>query len=848
LDITTPSRITADLIVPRCHLQLTGLVELGDLTPKARDKFDTWDDAHIKAARKLIEKDPNIPLGHSAYGEVLYLRDQFDEAIPHLMKAAGMIAEDLESPHFKSQLRGVRSEYIRFAKSTLAMLGDCHLRLDNIQDAEEWFKKAVEMGEDIDFDFESRASEKEEGDRWARYAQTLGRCDKWEEAAHAIRQALEYEPSKPFYWELLSEIYSRSEKRMAPDIQAAIERNLAKKKPYSGKSFLKDLLLLADIAISAADYEAVKSAVFYFEETAWNYKYDESHCHMREAQVAHFKRDYSYAIKILEKILKEDATPESIINQFSLVRAYIFVGGWNRAEKLLAQIVQYALNDLNEKKAELLLSMTSNTPPPESKLVLESAVRYLHLLIDIRDHPTQRFRMLLYDEENDSFKLYPDVIVPSGTTAEDFLHWSKANFDDMFPANRKIFSSSIHENVRSSTDVIRPEELARSDPGEFSLIISGNTSYEEERGEDIPSAPGGAFPTKYVGIQDPILTGDTVTLLPWKLADNRFSLHSASVLGMLLSDVKESIKLREEILAEEYSENHIFGGARPYDRTELFEGRLALADYYISEGYLSVAAHHLHAAMESHPKEPAVFRKLLQLLYAKQDYEKAYEIAEKAAKAKPKDSAVWYYIGLIRERMGREHYKQAEKAYKQSVKTDKNDPLPRFYLAVFHINRGNAKEGMKWINEALKLEPDNLAFNVVKAEALRVKGEYEEAEKLARTCTSDNTDDSYAWVALANVLIATKNWEEAMSSLERALELDQENFHAFAAKGEIHLELRNLEEAEMNLRNAVEMEPTDGDFWYTLALTLEKLGKKKESAEAMRNAWKYGALKAEPVD
>jgi hypothetical protein len=44
------------------------------------------------------------------------------------------------------------------------------------------------------------------------------------------------------------------------------------------------------------------------------------------------------------------------------------------------------------------------------------------------------------------------------------------------------------------------------------------------------------------------------------------------------------------------------------------------------------------------------------------------------------------------------------------------------------------------------------------------------------------------------------------------------------------------------------MESTDGDFWYTLALTFEKLGKKKESAEAMRNAWKYGALKAEPID
>jgi tetratricopeptide (TPR) repeat protein len=663
---------------------------------------------------------------------------------------------------------------------------------------------------------------------------------------------LRKDPSKEFFWQLLHEIYVRTGRTEALNIEAVFEKD---------RSMADKLSILVDICIWAADYENANAALALVLKTGRM-----GNAEMNQmGRIALLERRYDEVIRVQEQRLTKE--PNSTELRFILARAYIFAGRWKDAEKCLAEVIRIALAELHEKKDELMMSMIQrNAPPPKAKLALDTASRFLQLMIGIRDQPNQRFRLLVYGpkmfDEDDStmeFKLYPDVVVPSGTTAEDLLHWSRTKFEDLFPPKKEIISSFTSGNMIQSTSVFRPEELAGDEPGSFSFTCT-HTSYEEERGEDRPKTPGGSIPSRNIGFKDPILTGDTISLLPEKLMypppdptasqmfDHRFRLQSAAALGRLLEDTGEMIQLRDKKISEQMSKPHVFAGAIPEDKGESYEGRLALADYYLANNNHSAAKHHLYIAMESHPNEAAIQHRLLEALFAKLEYTEAFPIAEKIAKTDPKDSTIWYYIGIIRGQMGREHHTMAEEAFIKSVKIDKKALMPLVFLGNYYVSRGKAKEAKKWIDKAFKMDSTDFYTMLVKVDFLLLNEKYEDAEKLARKLTDKHSRRPGAWEKLADVYISKKRWEDARGAAQKALELDSRFHSALAAIGEVHFEQGNLEEAEKNLRKALEAYPTEEKFWYILSLTLDKLGKHDESVDAMRNAWKYGYYKAEQVD
>ena len=818
------------------------------MTPNSEDDFDPWDDSHIEKAHSIIQASPDSPVGYSILGEILYYREKYDEAITHLRKAAEIMESiplppmSRDSPDGELIYSYDNVKYIMHVNSTYSILGDCHLRLKNPEEGEIWIKKALDVA-----DATGIRPIDEEG-QWARYGQALARQNKWLEAVQPIRTAVTKNPSKEFFWKLLLEIYDRTGRLEADNIASVCEE---------GKTLVDKLLILADLCIWAADYENAKSTLIQL----LNAGQEDINVWQRFGRIDLLEKKYDETIKLFEKKLTEGSKSTDFL--FLLVRAYIFTGRWKDAEKLLARIVQMAFTELSEKKAELMMSMLQrNTPPPRAKLTLDTAVRFLHLLVQIREHPLQRCRLLVYGKDmidNTSFQLYPDILVPSGTTTEDLLHWSKTSFDDLFPKEKEIVSCFMSDKVIQSTTWFRPEELSKNEPGSFSFSCTP-LSYEEERGEERPATPGGRFSSRYIGLKDPILTGDSLTLLPEHLVhpppdhtasqmfDHRFQYQAAAAFGLLSGNLKELLHVRDKKISEQMSQTHPFAGVIPKDKGESFEGRLALAEYYLSENNLSAAKHHLSVAFENYPKVLSVQSKLLQVLFLKRDYTEALPIVEKVKETNPNDSTVWYFVGLILQQMDREYHDQAEDAFIKSVKLDKKALIPLILLGNYYLSRGKAKEAKKWIDKAHKMNPADFNVNLAKMYLHQLNEEFDKAEQLARKLTDEQPRNPAAWIGLADALVSKEKWDDALTSGQKALGLDRKDCYAIAIIGEVYYHQGKLEESEKNLREAIKIDPTVGSFWYTLSLTLNKLGKQEESKEAMHNAWKHGYHKAEQVD
>lgn len=285
-----------------------------------------------------------------------------------------------------------------------------------------------------------------------------------------------------------------------------------------------------------------------------------------------------------------------------------------------------------------------------------------------------------------------------------------------------------------------PFDLKNHEPGVYSFTRLLNLSYEEERGESPPQSPEGRIDITTSQLHEPILTGDLVSLLPWNLVQPEVD-HSATQMyddrfwkratfeATMAVDLARQFFNKRDYITKQYPKKHKLSGSVPRNKSESFECRLALAEYYLTMDRLSVAEYHLRKAIKTHPKESLVISRLLQVLLMKKDYNEANKMAEKAAKLNPKESTTWIAIGVARENMGSKYYKEVEDAYTKSVKIDKNGMLPSFFLASHYLNTERVKDSEKWIRRALKDKSTDLSEVVAKVHTLIQSGKYEDAKK-----------------------------------------------------------------------------------------------------------------------
>lgn len=240
-----------------------------------------------------------------------------------------------------------------------------------------------------------------------------------------------------------------------------------------------------------------------------------------------------------------------------------------------------------------------------------------------------------------------------------------------------------------------------------------------------------------------------------------------------------------------------------------------------------------------------------------------------------------YMMGLFYE--NQQKYDQAIAEYRQAAGLEKDIPAIRLRLGASLIRKGDFKNAALELEEAKRLEPDNLEAGLLLALLYSIQNssekatkEYEEVLKKAQAVEPGNTlilkslavlyhqqkklesaistyrlildidkSDHESVFLLGSLLEETGRRQEAVEKFKEALELKPDYSDALNSLGYLYAEEgRNLAEAEEFIKKALIVDPDNGAYIDSLGWVYFKMGFADRAIEYLEKA---SALLADPV-
>lgn len=207
---------------------------------------------------------------------------------------------------------------------------------------------------------------------------------------------------------------------------------------------------------------------------------------------------------------------------------------------------------------------------------------------------------------------------------------------------------------------------------------------------------------------------------------------------------------------------------------------------------------------------------------------------------------VWNNLGVLRARHKR--YEDAMSAFEGALKGDSTDPVFNLNLGVCLSFLKRPQEATQYLEEALRLAPDDPEIHLLLAEAFTAAGNVEGKEREVRwlaafgdTAAPDASPDllphlrlkkNYDGRAYRLLLLATRNALE--EHLQRVPVARHAEIHVI--RGREFLADRRLREAEYELREALALVPNDTEAHLTLAQVYQAAGRHQEAAAEIEQA------------
>ena len=143
------------------------------------------------------------------------------------------------------------------------------------------------------------------------------------------------------------------------------------------------------------------------------------------------------------------------------------------------------------------------------------------------------------------------------------------------------------------------------------------------------------------------------------------------------------------------------------------------------------------------------------------------------------------------------------------------------------VSEGKQKKKMVQNNTTNNSSPSQSQAN--KLIELYQNGQYEEAEKLARSFTQQFPNHQFGWKILGGVLGQTDRLTESLKAKKKAVELVPKDPEANYNLGNALKDLGRLDEAEISFRKAITIKPDFAVHHGNLGVTLQELGRLEEA-------------------
>ena len=143
-----------------------------------------------------------------------------------------------------------------------------------------------------------------------------------------------------------------------------------------------------------------------------------------------------------------------------------------------------------------------------------------------------------------------------------------------------------------------------------------------------------------------------------------------------------------------------------------------------------------------------------------------------------------------------------------------------FELGIKFLNKGNLRQAIEKLKEAVKLDPSFSLAHYFLGDAFAVIGDFENAETNFRSAIRLQPDYAVAYNDLGNTLAAQGNLEDAMAQYIIAIERKPDYFEAYINLGISWNEKGEFEKAIPLFKKAIEIQPINANAHLSLANSL----------------------------
>ncbi len=198
-------------------------------------------------------------------------------------------------------------------------------------------------------------------------------------------------------------------------------------------------------------------------------------------------------------------------------------------------------------------------------------------------------------------------------------------------------------------------------------------------------------------------------------------------------------------------------------------------------------------AIELDAEDPDHFWLRANILMDLERFDEGLEAAQAVLDADPDHLHSHEQIMRKLTSLGRPH--DAEALARKLVDHAPGDLQAMLIASRFHLDQDRLDEAMQLLQRALEIEPDNQEARLLRGQVLFQMSDYRRASEDLRFHASQNPHSLEAHDQLADALLRSGEWEEAVDVAEHLIDLDAEHFHAYHVLGRALVALNRPEDA-----------------------------------------------------
>ncbi|MCX8173529.1 MAG: tetratricopeptide repeat protein [Thermoplasmata archaeon] len=262
------------------------------------------------------------------------------------------------------------------------------------------------------------------------------------------------------------------------------------------------------------------------------------------------------------------------------------------------------------------------------------------------------------------------------------------------------------------------------------------------------------------------------------------------------------------------------------------------AEVYLAAAKLAAKHHRLREAeetlkdaVERAPENAQAWELLAEIEHQLERYDAAIYAAERALALPESQEHRWYLEYLLgSSHFEKKEYADARRHFENCIAENPGFTETYVKLGFTLIETGMREEGLKLLEKALEMAPDNWKVQYLVAKGKFELGEVEEAGQMLDKLLETNPD-SDALLLMGRIMVLRGELEEAIHMFERAVDKNPANFEAWYYKGRTLLETKEMEKAVASLELAIQINPWHYNSHYYLALAYEEENNYAKAAE-----------------